>query len=448
MKTPLCTVVLAIVLLLSSCTDDRNQFTTELDTSLTLKLCDVSPDGTMEYYKLPDGSNLNDIPQDYFNSLNEYKVALGQQLFFETGLGTQPKHGSGMQSYSCASCHIPSAGFTPGQVQGIGDGGLGFGFNGESRQKSQEYASEDLDIQSIRPLSVLNVAYVNNTFWNGQFGATHANEDTENVWDLRSDTKLNHLGYKTIETQNIRGLVDHRLTMDSLMAESYGYKTSFDKAFPEIKEELRYSPRTAVLAISAYLRTILSNQAPFQKWLQGDNRAMTDDEKEGALLFFGKAQCYNCHFDKNLGSGEFHALGVKDMDQHDDCIFASPHDRRNLGRGGFTLVDEDLYKFRVPGIYNVSDYETYFHGSSKTTLEEVIDYKLKAESENVRVSQDRISIKLQPVGLTDTEKAQLLAFIENGLRDPNLIRYQPESIGSGNCFPNNDPQSREDLNCN
>ncbi|NNE26744.1 MAG: hypothetical protein HKN09_07865 [Saprospiraceae bacterium] len=448
MKTPLCVTVLLLAVLLWSCAGDQNQFTTELDTHLTQKLMAISPDGTMDYYKLPNETDLDNIPQDNFNPLNEYKVALGQQLFFETGLGTQSVHTEGLQSYSCATCHIPSAGFTPGQVQGVGDGGIGFGTQGEGRHKNQHYAAEELDIQSIRPLSVINVAYVNNTFWNGQFGATHANEGTESVWDFRDDTKLNQLGYKTIETQNIIGLLSHRLTMDESMAEAYGYKDEFDKAFPEIKEELRYSPRTTVLAISAYLRTIIANRAPFQKWLQGENNALSENEKEGAILFFGKAQCYNCHYEKNLGSNEFHALGVKDMDQNDNCIFASPDDRRNLGRGGFTLADEDLYKFRVPGIYNVSDYESYFHGSSKYALEDVIDYKLNAVSENERVSQDRISIKLQPVGLSESEKSKLIEFIEHGLRDPDMLRYQPQTIGSGNCFPNNDLLSREDLDCN
>jgi cytochrome c peroxidase len=52
-----------------------------------------------------------------------------------------------------------------------------------------------------------------------------------------------------------------------------------------------------------------------------------------------------------------------------------------------------------------------------------------------------------PQNLSEKEIEDLVAFLKNGLYDPDLIRYQPESIPSGQCFPNNDPVSREDLGC-
>lgn len=201
------------------------------------------------------------------------------------------------------------------------------------------------------------------------------------------------------------------------------------------------------MAISAFIRTIISSEAPFQKWLEGDIDMMTDAQKEGAILFFGKAKCYNCHYEKNLGSHEFHALGVKDMDQNDNCFVADKQDRRNKGRAGFTLADEDLFKFRVPGLYNVGDYSHYFHGSSKTSIDQVIDYKLEAKVENSRIDQSEISSKLHPIVLSDQEKYQLKVFLEQGLSDPGLDRYIPDHVGSGNCFPNNDPISQVDLDC-
>ena len=89
----------------------------------------------------------------------------------------------------------------------------------------------------------------------------------------------------------------------------------FDEAFPELTESLRYSNYAGSLALSAYIRTILTTEAPFQKWLKGDRNALSYEEKKGGILFFGKAQCYQCHYEQNLGSLEFHALGVNDMDQ-------------------------------------------------------------------------------------------------------------------------------------
>ena len=120
-----------------------------------------------------------------------------------------------------------------------------------------------------------------------------------------------------------------------------------------------------------------------------------------------------------------------------DAIPTALSSARNLGRGGFTQNTFDNYKFKVPQLYNTEDYATYFHGSSKTSLEAVLDYKLKAESENPNVSSN--SIELSPIeDLTATEKQALLDFLKYALRDPELERYMPTSVLSGNCFPNND----------
>jgi len=182
--------------------------------------------------------------------------------------------------------------------------------------------------------------------------------------------------------------------------------------------------------------------------LQGDVSALSKEEKEGALLFFGKAGCNSCHFEKNLGSGEFHALGVLDMDQNPMSVNKNPDDKRNLGRGGFLGDQEWMYKFKVPGIYNMSDTPFYFHGSSKESLREVVEYKLNAEKENDRVPQSQMSAKLNKIQLTETEIDNLVLFLEKSLRDPELIRYKPDYIKSGLCYPNNDYISQEELDCN
>jgi cytochrome c peroxidase len=355
---------------------------------------------------------------------------------------------TGMATYSCSSCHIPEVGFRPGSVQGIADGGMGFGNNGDSRTMNPDYSETELDIQSARPLSLVNVAFVKNTFWNGQFGSSGANENTESLWSLRSDTERNFLGYEAIETQNIEGIDAHRFLINEALMKSYGYLEMFDSAFPEIAKSERYTNLTGSLAISAYLRTIISDQAPIQDWLKGNADAMSNNEKEGALIFFGKAKCASCHYEKNLGSNEFHALATKDMDQHPDALNKNPDDRRNLGRGGFTLQDEDMFKFRVPGLYNISESPFYFHGSSKDNLRDVITYKLAAKRENIRVPSLSISKKLKAISLTEGEILKLQQFLERSLTDPHLDRFKPNQILSGFCFPNNDYISISDLNCN
>jgi len=145
---------------------------------------------------------------------------------------------------------------------------------------------------------------------------------------------------------------------------------------------------------------------------------------------------------------EFHALGVNDMDMHPESVKANnPIARRNLGRGGFTKEETDLYKYKVPGIYNIGDAEFFFHGSSAKTLEELIDYKDLAVKENSRVPDENMSKKFTALNLSQEEKNDLIAFIKHGLKDPHLDRYQPTAVKSGFCFPNNDEVSASYLDC-
>ena len=441
------TSILGLIVLLNACTKDRMPTLVELDNQLENSIQGKSPNGTLDFYVLPNENDLHLIPQDPKNPLTPQKVELGKLMYHDTGLGQDPMKEAGRGTYSCASCHVSEAGFRPGNFQGIADGGVNFGIGGEDRVKNTLYSDDELDVQSARPLSMVNVAYVSNTFWNGQFGGGNVNEGTEDVWDLRDDTELNHLGFEGIETQNMDGLIAHRITINKELLDEYGYTFLFDQVFADVPVEERYTIATASLAFSAYIRTILANRAPFQDWLKGDREALGYEEKKGAILFFEKAQCIQCHYNQNLGSSEFHALGVTDMDQI-PSYNTSPDDRRNLGRGGFTLQPEDNYRFRVPGIYNLQGANFYFHGASKTSIRDLVEYKNAAQSENSRVPQDLISSKFKPIGLTEEEKNHLIAFLENGLQDPDLKRYVPTSVLSGNCFPNADEASQLDLGCN
>jgi len=440
-------IILSLSIFFLACSKDRMSETVEMDQQLEKLIQQASPDGTTEFYILPDENDLESIPQDEKNKLTIDRVELGKMLFYETGFGMAAVRDAGMGTFACATCHFPEAGFKPGNFQGIADGGMGFGINGEDRRRHPDYIESELDVQSARPLTMVNVAFVQNTFWNGQFGALHANEGTEHLWEGDEALERNAWGFEAIETQNFEGLEVHRYNINEELIDRYGYREMFDAAYPDLDEDLRYSNYGGSLAISAFIRTIISNEAPFQDWLKGNRTAMSADEKAGAILFFSKANCSNCHYNQNLGSLEFHALGVQDMDQI-PSYNAFPSDKRNLGRGGFTLREEDNFKFKVPGLYNIKDTPFYFHGSSKRSLADVIDYKAVAVSENPRVNNDRLSEKFLPLDLTEVEKAQLISFLEKSLTDPELVRYGVDSVLSGFCFPNNDSQSRVDLGCN
>lgn len=433
-------------LLVSSCTQDKMPTLIELDMELRNLVIEASPTKSTDFYVLPDGSDITKYPQDFINNaLTDERVALGKLLFFETGLARDARYEDGMETYSCATCHVPEAGFKPGNFQGIADGGIGYGIDGTFRLRNTQYEQNELDVQAARPLSMVNVGFVHNTSWNGSFGATHVNIGTEDLWSGQA-LERNNMGMQGLETQNIDGILVHRLTYTPEVIEDLGYKEMFDAAYPEYEGDERYSTLVGSLALSAYLRTIIADQAPFQDWLKGDLDALSYEEKEGGILFFSKANCSKCHYAENLGSLEFHALGVKDMYQRASYT-PDPLDKRNLGRGGFTLLEDDNFKFKVPGLYNVADTEFFFHGASHSSLSSLIEYKNKAESENPNVDNSRLSEKFTPLNLTDDEKRYLETFLRKSLTDPNLLRYKPTSILSGNCFPNNDPQSQVDIGC-
>ena len=409
-----------------------------------------SPTGNSSAYVMPESDDFANIPnQDPKNPLNKAKVELGRMLFFETGIGLTPKYPVSKQAYSCSSCHVPEKGFTAGRFQGIADGAIGFGEHGEGREKSPLYHGSEVDAQGARPLPTINLAFVTNALWAGTFGSFGTNVGTEYAWHQDTLVEINFKGLEGLEANNMRALIVHRQMMDKAIADSLGYTEMFDAAFPEIPVSERYSIKTTAFAIAAYFRTIYTNQAPFQRWLKGDKTAMNDAEIRGATLFFGKAGCYRCHNSPSLNAMQFEAVGARNLYQSGFVVFRTDvTDKRNFGRGGFTGKAEDMHKFKVPQLYNLKDVGFYFHGASKRSLREVVEYFNIGIPEDPDLQPSQVSTRFHPLNLTATEVDDLVEFLENGLFDPNLNRYKPGFVMSGNCFPNNDPQSKLDLGCN
>jgi cytochrome c peroxidase len=393
----------------------------------------------------PLATDFNLIPNDVNNPLTLAKVNLGKLLFHETGLAMNPNMNEGMHTYSCASCHHAEAGFQSGLLQGIGEGGMGFGSAGEGRFKNSLYQEADLDVQPIRTPSTLNVAYQDVMLWNGQFGATGTNEGTEANWTTGTPKEVNNLGFEGIETQAIAGLDVHRLLIEEDFILNSEYKEMFDEAFPNVSVSVRYSKLNAGLAIAAYERTLLPNQAPFQQWLNGNTSAMNQEETIGAILFFGDANCYSCHSGPALNNMKFYALGMNDL--AGENIMTIVDDATKRGRGGFTGNPEDDYKFKTPQLYNLKDVTFFGHGGSFESIKEVINYKNNAVAENQNVPVSQLATIFESLNLSDTQIDAITAFVENALYDSNLQRYVPESLPSGNCFPNADTMSSQDMGC-
>ena len=444
MKLRLPVFFLAGLLILTACGKDDDS-RSALDESLEATLLAASSTNNLKDFELPQSTNLSAIPQDPKNPLTPAKVALGRLLYHEAGLATDAMYDIGKETFSCASCHFASAGFQANRVQGIGDGGLGVGLD---RDKSPMYSGDSIDVQPIRSPSTLNVAYQTNMLWNGQFGATGVNVGTESQWTVGTPKEINALGYEGVEVQAIAGLEVHRMSADTAFIFKYGYDELFETAFPGISEDRLYTREFVGLAIAAYERTLLPNQAPFQEWLKGDEDAMRDDEKRGAILFFGKAACANCHTGPALSSMEFHAYGMKDLFECAEEVFrTSMTSVENKGRGGFTGVAADDFKFKVPQLYNLSDSPFFGHGSSFRSIRDVVAYKNAGQAENNRVPASQLAEDFKQLLLTDQEVDDITAFLTHALHDDNLQRFEPNELPSGLCFPFNDPISKTQLGC-
>ncbi len=405
----------------------------------------------IDFYQMPESNNYDAIPHDPKNTLSKAKVELGKFLFHETGLAQNPLNSKGINTYSCSSCHHAKAGFQACVPQGMGEGGSGFGIQGEKRTIAEGYTLAQVDVQPIRTPSAMNMAYQTNILWNGQFGATHLNVGTEANWTKGTPKEKNLLGFEGVETQALAGRDVHRMVIDKIFMSNVGsYKRLFEEAFDaaSFNDPIKLK-NNAALAIAAYERTILANQSPFQMWLKGNYGAMTTEQKEGAKLFFGKAGCVNCHNGPSLANMEFYGLGMTNLQNgsYGDNVVIGIKDSQpeHKGRGGFTGKTEDMYKFKVPQLYNLKDSPFYGHGAQFTTIKDVIKYKNEAIPANKDVPASQLAAKFKPLNLSDTEINQLTDFIENGLYDPNLLRYVPGSLPSGLAFPNNDSQSRIDL---
>ncbi len=448
------TAVTACLLLFTGC-DGSDPIASSRDTPLDSALEDaLARAGGAESYLLPSSDDLEAIPQDPLNPLTREKVVLGQFLLHETNMAVNAKKADGTGMYSCASCHHAASGFQAGVPQGIGEGGIGFGRFGERRRRDPAYVPTDLDTQPVRSPTILNTAFQDVMLWNGQFGATGTNAGTESRWAAGTPIATNELGFQGLEIQAIAGLSVHRLVdgAATLYATVPEYRTLFDAAFPERPAGERATPETAGLAIAAYERTLLADRAPFQRWLRGETAAMSSAQKRGAVVFFAEANCSTCHGGPALstganGSTEFHAVGMGELLGPGVFSDFNPTDPVHLGRGGFTDRASDEYTFKTPTLYNLADHGFYGHGATFNTIREVVDYKNEAVSQSSIVPADRLSPWFVPQNLSLDQVDDLVAFLEGGLYDPDLSRYVPESLPSGACFPNNDPETKGDLGC-
>lgn len=274
-------------------------------------------------------------------SRNEAEIELGKMLFFDTRL-------SGDKSMSCASCHDPAKGFADGKPRATG------------------FAGKELMRHSP---TVLNAAFNKFQFWDGRSRSL----EEQALGPILSREEMNMVnGQQLIRRLN----------------EVPEYKDRFQKAFgrgPTLRGVAR--------AISAFERTLITPDSPFDRYLNGDKNALSLQEKKGLILFISKASCSQCHNGPNLTDNKFYNLGAYQAD--------------DLGRYRVTRVKKDKGAFKTPTLRNIALTMPYMHDGSLKTLEEIVDHYDQGGG-TARNKSDLI-LKLH---LTQQEKSDLVAFLK------------------------------------
>ena len=143
----------------------------------------------------------------------------------------------------------------------------------------------------------------------------------------------------------------------------------------------------------------MSGNSPWDKWKAGDEKAVTADVKKGDELFFGKADCNQCHLNQNFSDSLFHNLGIG--------WSASKKKFADNGRADFTKKTEDQGAFKTPGLRDITKHAPYMHDGSLKTLEAVVEHYNKGGSKNPNLSP-----KIRKLKLNKKEVGQLVAFMK------------------------------------
>jgi len=242
------------------------------------------------------------------DGLDARKVKLGEKLFFDTLLSAD-------NTISCASCH---------DLQNGGDDGLQFSFGIDGK------------IGDINSPTVYNAVYNFRQFWNGR-----AKDLAHQTWGpIENPIEMGNDFSNLIRTLN---------------------KTPYKKEFKKIYSD-GITKDNISDAIAEFEKTLITPNAPFDKYLRGDKTAITAQQKNGYAIFKSKG-CIACHHGVNVGSNLYNKFGVMDDVKS-----------KSLGRYEVTKVKADKYYFKVPTLRNIENTAPYLHDGRYKDLAEVVKF--------------------------------------------------------------------------
>lgn len=325
-------------------------------------------------YNLPLPTGIPAEVWSYFvprnNPLTPAKVELGRQLFFDKRLSADG-------SVSCATCHDPKRAFTDGKKTAEGVGGKRGARNTPT---------------------VLNAMFNSSLFWDGRTDSLEAQAKEPMV----NPDEMGNTSHDQV-VKRIAAVPD--------------YADQFQRVFgrPASIEDL-------AKAIAAFERTLVSGNAPFDRFLAGDRSALSQAAQRGFNLYRGKARCSVCHglnaafpflTDGNYrntsvaaNSADFPALARSASTA--GTVITTSQSKSELGRFVVSGNALDIGAFRTPSLRNVELTAPYFHDGSAATLADVVRFYVRGGNETAYRDWE-----LQAVDLSESEQKDLIEFLKS-----------------------------------
>ncbi len=348
------------------------------------------------------------------------KVELGRLLFFDPIL-------SGPMDVACSTCHLPRFAFADGRQFPSGAGATGLG------PERTDPGPPPLRLMERNSPPVFNIGLfgrgsptptTNSTmFWSGSaFGL-----EDQVLNPIAADKELRGMTYaKPVAVDSV--LVRLRAVDD--------YVDRFLVAFPDVAGAVGRDPErllthtTLRSALAAYVRELVTPNAPIDRFLAGDATALTQAQRRGLELFIGDAGCVDCHRGPVLSDFTMRVIGGAQEGLGRDT---TPGDDLGWGEHGGTP-----YSFRVPPLRQVAETAPYLHAGTEADLMELLRFKNRGVSEHPSVPDSKLDPAVTPLGLSEAQLQDLRAFLA-ALSDSQTTQdelfHAPATVPSGLTVP-------------
>ena len=239
------------------------------------------------------------------------------------------------------------------------------------------------------------------------------------------------------------------------------YRKLFGQVFPDVAAGVPINFDHFGKAIAEFEFTLVFADAPIDQFARGERHALTEAQKQGALLFFGKAGCVQCHAVSGASNEMFsdfrqHVIGVPQVAPSvGNVTFDGPGANEDFGLEQVTGDPDDRYMFRTAPLRNTAVMPAFMHNGAFVRLEDAIRHHLDPYASARAYTPEDLAPDLQgptgpiepvldrldpllrsPIDLSDEEFARLVDFVRNGLLDPRaapqrLKTLVPRSVPSG-----------------